>query len=107
MRVGIVGGVNRAEPLYTRLALKAGHEIEFHDGATRGRGITALTGLVDRCDLVIVITEVNSHGAVLMTRRLMREAGRSLLLLRRFGVSRLAQVMEEFKPEARRTGAHA
>jgi len=105
MRVGIVGGVDRAEPLYTRLATQAGHEIEFHDGATRGRGISALAGLVDRCDLVIVITEVNSHGAVLMTRRLMRGADRSLLLLRRFGVSRLAQVMKEFEPVQRRTQA--
>ncbi|MBP1628941.1 MAG: uncharacterized protein H6Q00_3416 [Holophagaceae bacterium] len=98
MRVGIVGGVDRAESLYERVARKAGHEIEFHDGGTRGRGIHALEGLVDRCDLVIVITDVNSHGAVLMTRRLMRGAGRTPLLLRHFGVSRLAKVMAEFGP---------
>lgn len=98
MKVGIVGGVDRAEALYVRLARKAGHEIEFHDGSLRGRGSSALEGLVDRCDLVVVVTEVNSHGAVLLTRRLMREAGRSPILLRRFGVSRLMRVMAESGP---------
>lgn len=96
MRVGIVGGVDRAEPLYVRVARDAGHEVEFHDGAVKGRGISALGRLVERCDVVVVITDVNSHGAVLMTRRLLRGLGRSPLMLRKFGVSRLLRVMEEF-----------
>ena len=42
MHVGIVGGVERNEAIYQRLALRAGHTLEFHSGHLAGRGSTTL-----------------------------------------------------------------
>ena len=96
MRVGFVGGVGRAEPHYARLAEDAGHEFVFHDGDVRGRGAHALNRLVDRCDVVVIVTDVNSHGAVLVARERMRQLRRCPLLLRRCGLARFASLLASF-----------
>lgn len=100
MRIGIVGGVERGFTLYQRLASEAGHEVEFHGGHLRGRGIESLASLVRRADLVVIITEINSHGAVRVARKLARAYGRRQLLLRSFGIARFCQLLERCAPEA-------
>jgi hypothetical protein len=95
MRVGIVGGLDRVEPHYERLALEAGHEALFHDGHVGGRGRLSLERLVERCDVVIIITDVNSHGAVQFARQRLRLSGREPVLLRRCGPSRFASLLGE------------
>ena len=93
MRIGIVGGLGRAEPYYGRMATAAGHEALFHDGEVTGRGARALERVVDRCELIVIVTDVNSHGAVQQARRRLREQGRSPLLLRRLGPARFAALL--------------
>ena len=93
MRIGIVGGLDRVESLYGQLAEEAGHEAVFHDGHVGGRGTQALARLVDGCDVVVVVTDVNSHGAVQFARRRMRRRGRTPLLLRRFGPARFVTLL--------------
>ncbi len=94
MRIGIVGGVERVEPLYGQMAQRLGHEVLFHGGSVNGRGAKALEHLVDRCDLVVVVTDVNSHGAVRLARRRLRERGSAPILLRRCGLSRFGELLE-------------
>jgi hypothetical protein len=93
MRIGIVGGLGRSEPLFARLARAAGHEALFHDGAMAGAGVRELERLVDHAELVLVLTDVNSHGAVRHARQLLRERGRSPLLMRRCGSARFATLL--------------
>lgn len=93
MLIAIIGGLARAEPHYTRLAAAAGHQAMFHDGQIGGRGTKALEHLVERCHIVVVVTDVNSHGAVHLVRRRLRERGRSPLLLRRLGLTRFATLL--------------
>ncbi len=93
MRVGIIGGLDRAEPHYGRLAVDLGHEALFHDGQICGRGARALEHLVDRCDAVVIVTDVNSHGAVQLARRRLRGRGGSPLLLRRCGLARFRRLL--------------
>ena len=38
MRIAIIGGVERAEPHYERVARERGHEVDFHPGHIGGRG---------------------------------------------------------------------
>lgn len=94
MVVGIVGGLDRVEPRYERLAQAAGHEAVFHDGHVGGRGRAALAQLVDRCDLVVIVTDVNSHGAVQFARHRLRGLGREPLLLRRCGPGRFSAILD-------------
>lgn len=93
MRIGWVGGVERYEVQLERLAHAAGHEFEYHDGDVRGRGTQSLEGLVERCQLIIIVTETNSHGAVLLSRKLARQKGRGTLLLRKSGITGFARLL--------------
>lgn len=95
MHIGLVGGVERGEHRYAALAASAGHSFEFHGGDTAGRGTTSLESLVERSDLVICITDVNSHSAVLGARRHARTRGRRCLLVRRLGLSRFRVLLGE------------
>jgi hypothetical protein len=70
MRIGWIGGVERYEVQLERLAKAAGHELEYHRGDVRGRGAQTLEGLVERCQLIVIVTETNSHGAVQLARKL-------------------------------------
>lgn len=94
MRIGWVGGVQRYEVQLQRLAAAAGHGLEYHDGDVRGRGAQALEGLVERCQLIVIVTETNSHGAVLLARKLARQRGRGTLLLRKSGIAGFTRLLE-------------
>lgn len=95
MRIGIVGGLDRSELSYERLARDHGHEVEVHDGDMRGTAVAALAGLVDRPDLVVIVTDINSHNAVRQTRKLLRTHPRRSLLVRRLGLSRFLALLQD------------
>lgn len=94
MRIGWVGGVERYEAQLERIAAIAGHQLEYHGGDVRGRGAQALEGLVERCQLIVILTETNSHGAVQLARKLARQRGRGTLLLRKSGIARFTQLLD-------------
>jgi hypothetical protein len=75
VRIGIVGGAGRAEPLFA--------------------------------DLVLLLTDVSSHGAVRHARQVLRERGRSPVLLRRCGSARFASLLAALDERARSAGANA
>jgi hypothetical protein len=89
MRIAIVGGAERIEARLRTLAESEGHELDFHSGHMSGPGSDRLRALVDRCHLLVIVTEINSHPAVLRARSLARRSSRPVLLLRRLGVSQL------------------
>jgi hypothetical protein len=94
MRIGWVGGVQRYEVKLGQLAAAAGHKLEYHGGDVGGRGAQALEGLVERCQIIVIVTETNSHGAVLLARKLARQRGRGTLLLRKSGIARFTQLLD-------------
>jgi hypothetical protein len=95
MHIGIVGGVERGEERYAAVAASFGHSFEFHGGNTAGRGSGTLEALVERSDLVICVTDVNSHAAVIGARRHARALGRQCVLTRRVGLSRFRALLSE------------
>ena len=104
MRLLIVGGVERTEGRLEEAAAELGHTLEFHGGHVEGRGSEGLRVAVDRADLVIVVTDVNSHGAVHVARDQARRSGRAWVAVRRCGPSRLRAVVTEHEAGARRAG---
>jgi hypothetical protein len=105
MRIGIIGGLDRSRADYEQLSAAYGLDAEFHDGAMTARGARGLEHIVDRCDVVVIITELNSHGAVQLARRRMRLRGREPLLVRRCGVARFAALLAAL--QARAHASHA
>jgi hypothetical protein len=106
LRIGIIGGVERSEPAYRELAEAAGHVLAFHSGHVTGRGSAALADLVRSADFLIVVTDVNSHGAVQLARRLARRNRVALVLQRRFRPGRFAALLAELgaRPQAEAQG---
>lgn len=100
MHIGLVGGLDRNEAQYRQLAERAGHSIEWHTGDLAGRGAGTLESLIERADLVIVVTDVNSHGAVWRARKLAKLRRKRLLLLARCGVSKFGAVLSELSSPA-------
>jgi hypothetical protein len=103
MRIGIVGGIERSEALYKQMAVDAGHELEVHSGHIGGRGIATLESLIARVDVAVVLTDVNSHGAVQSARRLARRFRVRERIVRRLGVARFDELLDELSLEQRRT----
>jgi hypothetical protein len=105
MRVGIIGGVERNQARYAEVAKAVGCDVEFHAGHMRGRGTQALDTLVERCDLIVIVTEINSHTAVRMAQKLSRKRGRRVLIARKFGIHTFEQAARAAKAEAEGSAA--
>ena len=99
MRIGIVGGMDRSAPQVRRLAAQAGVDIELHTGVTAGRGSPELESLVRRCDLIVVVTALNSHGGVRLARQLARQYGRQVILANHWGISKLSQLLDSLRDQ--------
>lgn len=100
MRIGIVGGLTRSGKQYHRLAQSSGHEVEFHSGEIGGHGASEIVTLIERVDLLVVVTDVNSHGAVRLARYRAQLRRLPLLLLRRFGLGRFRTLLERLDQDA-------
>jgi hypothetical protein len=95
MRIGIIGGLDRGHDRYERLAASYGHELFCHEGWMTGPRAGSLEKLCESADVLVIVTDVNSHGAVLAARKAMRRSGRSPLIVRKLGLSRFTQLLEQ------------
>jgi len=95
LHIGLIGGVERTEGSYHAVAQAAGHTLDFHSGHVQGRGTSALERLVRTADLLVIATDVNSHTAVQLARRLARREGTPVLLLRRCSPNKLGEIIAE------------
>lgn len=93
MKIGVVGGVERTIPLLVRAAESAGCSLECHSGRMSGPASGNLEALVERVDLLVILTDTNSHGAVGKARRLATLRGRRHVLMRRISPGRLVQMI--------------
>ena len=94
MRIGWIGGRERNETQLERIAEDRGHHLEFHSGHVGGRGANDLRALVERSDFLVIVTDVNSHGAVLLTKKLAQRLGRASLVIRRCGTARFSALLD-------------
>lgn len=93
MRIAMIGGVERNERALEGIAAELGHELEFHGGHMKGRGVDEMWRLVKRVDLVIVSTDVNSHTAVMVARKVARNEGKEVLMTRSGSPSRFREML--------------
>ncbi len=100
MHIGLVGGIERGTHRYESVAAAGGHTVECRSGHLAGRGVDTLEALVDRADLIVVITDVNSHGGMWSARRMARARGRRCVLVRRMGASRFRALLGELEESA-------
>lgn len=94
-RVFVIGGVERSQHDLERVAKEKGWEFDYHGGHMQGRGTTTLETRVGRADLVLVATDVNSHGATKHARALCDKHGKKFVLVRSCGTSRFRDLLTE------------
>jgi hypothetical protein len=96
MRIGIVGGVDRSFGALQVMAEAQGHALEAHNGVmSSGAAAASLRALIGRVELVVVVTDVNSHNGVRAARREARNRGRPLRIVRRMGTAQLAVLLRD------------
>jgi hypothetical protein len=94
MRIAVIGGRYKNEGQLARIAGSAGYELEFEEGHMRGRGMDGIRAAIARSELVVIVTDVNSHGAVHLAKRVARQLGRATLIIQNFGAARLCRLLE-------------
>lgn len=93
-RLGVVGGVERSFRHLLARSLSRNIRVEFHAGHMRGSGERELNTLVQRSDLIVLVTDVNSHNAVHRTRELTRHYQRPCFIVRRLGTQMFSQILD-------------
>lgn len=94
MRVAVIGGLERHEAELERRAERFGHTVEFHRGRMGGRHTEELESIVSRSELVIIVTQVNSHGAMHVAKRLADRLARQALVARTCSPSKFRSILE-------------
>jgi hypothetical protein len=107
IRVAVVGGLSRGAEQWSRAADAAGLEVEHHDGRTAGRGSQAIVAAVRRAQVVVIITEPNSHAGVAVARRAAIAAARPHLLIKRLRPQGLSELLADALAAARDTPARS
>jgi len=99
MRIGIIGGLDRSARELEDVARARGHELDTHTGVIAGKGAaSSLRSLVARSHLVLILTDVNSHNAVRMARRVARSLHVPVRILRRLGPTQLDAYLQALEP---------
>lgn len=84
-RVAFVGGHDRVEHEVVSCGNELGLDVEVHNGRTAGHGKDRLVALVQRNDLVVIVTGINSHNAVHIAKRAAAKAGTHVRILKACG----------------------
>ena len=100
MLIAVIGGRYKNESQLARIAQARGYELEFEEGHTAGRGMAGVRKAVSRSQLVVIVTDINSHGAVHTAKKAARQLERPTLIIQNFGAARLSRLLEAL--EARR-----
>jgi len=95
MKIVLVGGLIRRENELARIAHKAGHELEWHSGDVGGRGADGLKAAVERANLVVILTEINSHGSMYLAKKVAHKLGRDAVVMRKCGPARFELLLAE------------
>lgn len=107
MRIAVIGGLERHESEIERRARTLGHGVEFHRGRVGGRHAGELEAMVQRCDLTIIVTQVNSHGAMYLAKRAAARFARPALIARTCGPSNFSAILESLASNGQATAAAA
>ncbi len=107
-RIGVIGGLDRNVAALQAMGAASGHEVRFHSGVMAGpASAAALRALVARCELVVVVTDINSHNAVRTARREARQLGRPLKIVRKMGHTQFAALLHDLAANTNAAAAPA
>jgi hypothetical protein len=95
LRVGFVGGHDRVEREILSFGSELGIKVEVHNGHTGGHGRDRLVALVQRTDVVVIVTGTNSHNAVHVAKRAATRFGTRIRILKACGAGTARALLSE------------
>jgi len=95
-RIVLIGGHTRNVRHLIERGRTAGWEIESHSGEVGGRGTKDLRSQIARADIVIITTQVNSHGGMFRAKYYARRLGRFTRVIRRENFAELENAITRF-----------
>lgn len=101
MRIAVIGGREKNEVELTRIAEEAGYDIELHGGHVAGRGSDTIRAAVARADLAVIVTDINSHGAVFVAKKAARQYHKPTLVIGKFSSARLRGLIDALERKQR------
>jgi hypothetical protein len=97
LRITLIGGHMRNVRHLIERGRVAGWRIERHSGDVGGRGTRELRSQIARADIVIITTQVNSHGSMFLAKDYARRLGRFTTIIRREKFAELENAIIQFQ----------
>ncbi len=95
LRVAFVGGVQCVDRQLVALGDELGVEVEVHQGRMNSQSKQRLVALIARANVMVLVTGVNSHGAVSIATREAERSGTEVRILKFCGSSRARSLLSE------------
>lgn len=105
MHIVVVGGREKNEVELSRIAESGGHTIECHHGHVAGRGVDTIRHAVARASIVVIITEINSHGGVRAAKKEAQRCHKPTMVVSRLSSARLRGLLQAWALREGRTAA--
>jgi hypothetical protein len=98
MKIAIIGGRRKNLTQFCKIAEDNGHELQSNELV--GHSTPEVRRLVARADLVVILTDINSHNAMLAAKTCAKTLGRPTLIVKQMGATRFRVLLQAI---ARRT----
>lgn len=92
LKIAFIGGLDRLEDHYKKVAESFGCELHYHNG--RGR-VDNLESLVRRCDVIFCPVDINSRNVCRYIKELCKILGKKCIFLKRSSISRFRRTLEK------------
>jgi hypothetical protein len=102
LRIVLIGGHMRNARHLIERGRTAGWRIERHSGEVGGRGTKELRSQIARADIVVITTQVNSHGGMFRAKDYARRLGRFTAVIRREKFAELENAIARFQNNSHR-----
>jgi hypothetical protein len=96
-KIVLIGGHTRNVRHLVERGRMAGWKMEQHSGVVKGRGTRELRAQVERADIVVITTRVNSHGGMFLAKDYARRFGRFVSIIRREKFAELENAVIRFQ----------
>lgn len=95
LRVAFVGGVECVERQLIAAGDELGVDVEVHPGHMKGPMKDRLVALIARAHVLVLVTGVNSHGAVGVAKRAAAKSGAEVRIVKFCGSSKARSILSE------------
>jgi UDP-N-acetyl-D-mannosaminuronic acid transferase (WecB/TagA/CpsF family) len=95
LRVAFVGGVECVDRQLVALGDELGIEVEVHHGHMKSQSKQRLVSLIARTHVLVLVTGVNSHGAVSIAKREAERFGTEVRIVKFCGSSKARALLSE------------